>query len=262
MPFIEIDGTSIHYHVEGTGVPIIFIHPPLLTSENFNYQKAQLSEKYKVVTFDIRGHGLSDYSAEPLTYPLIVNDIIQLMDHLEIKQSYICGYSTGGSIALEAIITHPSRFLGGILVSAMSEVSDWWLKTRISTAIALTSMKAKEAIAFSISWGNADSKLTFSKLFQFAKQGNVNSWKQYYRYSLVYNCTAQLDRIMAPMLLMYGQKDKRFYRYTEILHKRLPDNQLHSVQNAKHQIPTKNFLFMNNHIDHWISQHQIPTSNN
>jgi pimeloyl-ACP methyl ester carboxylesterase len=68
MPFAKINGTTLHYQVKGEGLPIIFIHPPLLTKANFNYQVAQLSGIYKVITFDIRGHGHSAASLDPLTY--------------------------------------------------------------------------------------------------------------------------------------------------------------------------------------------------
>ncbi|HEY0826865.1 MAG TPA: alpha/beta hydrolase [Bacilli bacterium] len=256
MSLIQVKGVSIHYHVEGTGMPIIFIHPPLLTSENFKYQKEQLSEKYKVITFDIRGHGRSGFSAEPISYPLIVDDMKQLMDHLEVKQAYVCGYSTGGSIALEAIITYPDRFIGGILVSAMSEISDWWQKSRIFMAIAAASMKVKGVHARNITKGNADSKTMFSNLFRSALKGETANWKQYYQYSLSYNCTARLCRIMAPILLIFGLKDKGFHRYADILHKQLPHNQLYMIKDAKHQIPTKNALKMNYIVDNWLAEQE------
>src|SRR5690554_6750965 len=105
MSHAYINGVSMYYHIEGKGIPVLFIHPPLLTSANFLYQR-QLSEQYQIITFDIRGHGHSESSKTPLTYPLIVNDMIQLLNLLEIEQCYVCGYSTGGSIALEAMLTY------------------------------------------------------------------------------------------------------------------------------------------------------------
>ena len=56
-------------------IPIIFIHPPLLTSANFIYQMEDLSRNYQVITFDMRGHGRSSYSTRAITYELIVEDI-------------------------------------------------------------------------------------------------------------------------------------------------------------------------------------------
>ncbi len=80
MPLENINGTVLHYIVKGEGIPIIFVHPPLLTGANFRYQQVQLSDEFKVITFDIRGHGQSGRSLVPITYSIIAEDIKQLMD--------------------------------------------------------------------------------------------------------------------------------------------------------------------------------------
>lgn len=256
MPLVHVNGTSIHYHVHGSGIPIIFIHPPLLTRANFTYQSVQLADEFKVITFDIRGHGHSGNSQQPITYPLIVEDMKQLLDYLEIKKAYVCGYSTGGSIALEAMLTYPDRFLGGILISAMSEASDLWNRSRLAMAVSAATLKAKNTIALSISWGNADSTTTFTNLYKDAKLGSIAHWRQYYRYSLLYNCTAKLNRIHAPVLLIYGGKDTSFHRYAKLLHQGLPNNELRFIKNMKHQIPTKAAAQLNGLVRKWIHLHQ------
>lgn len=260
MPIHTINGVPLHYHDAGQGTPIIFIHPPLLNSENFNYQKVQLSPHFRVITFDIRGHGLSGESKQPITYNLIVEDIRQLMNHLNIDKAYVCGYSTGGSIAIEALITYPDRFLGGILISAMSEVSDAWLKFRISLAVGLSAMKASRVLAAAISYGNADMLQTYKNLYRGAVQGNVKNMEQYYRYSLHYNRTSSLRQIHHPVLLMFGDKDKGFYRYAKKLFQELPYSTLYFIQNTKHQIPTKAADQMNELMQHWIHYHESNAS--
>ncbi|MBT2696242.1 alpha/beta hydrolase [Bacillus sp. ISL-40] len=116
MTMLDVDGISLYYNVKGEGTPIVFIHPPLLTSANFKYQIDELSQKFKVITFDIRGHGRSSYSVQPITYPLIVEDIKRLLDHLKITKAFLCGYSTGGSIGLEFLLTFPNRSIGPLLL--------------------------------------------------------------------------------------------------------------------------------------------------
>lgn len=257
MPSAAINGTVIHYQVHGKGTPIVFIHPPLLTSANFRYQQVQLAGEFSVITFDIRGHGKSNASKAPLTYALIVEDIKRLLDHLGIRKAYICGYSTGGSIALEAMLTHPERFEGGILVSAMSEVSDFVLKSRIRVAAGLSRMKMMtKMLMYGISWGNADSGLTYRNLLQDAKRGNIDNIHQYYQYSLRYNCTERLSELRAPVLLMYGGKDRGFKRYLGKLKKKLPECDVHVLGGEKHQIPTKAAVEMNEIIRRWIRAHK------
>jgi pimeloyl-ACP methyl ester carboxylesterase len=254
MPFAKINGTVLHYHVKGEGLPIIFIHPPLLTKANFNYQVAQLSGIYKVITFDIRGHGHSVASRfQSLTYPLIVEDIKQLMDHLGIQKSYVCGYSAGGSVALEAILTNPDRFYGGMLISVMSEVSDFYLRARIALAVSMCRLKAKKTLLFAICRGNADRNVTFKQMRTDAKVGKLDNWRQYFEYSLHYNCTNRLKEILKPMLLIYGKENHSFYRYADILERELPYNKLVLIRGVSHQIPTKAALSMNEIIKQWLT---------
>ena len=130
VPTLDVDGISLYYTVKGKGIPIVFIHPPVLTCVNFKYQVEELSREFQVITFDIRGHGRSQYSEQPLTYPLIARDIKQLLDHLKIKKAFICGYSTGGSIVLEYLLHSADRSLGGIVISGMSQVSTKYLKKK------------------------------------------------------------------------------------------------------------------------------------
>lgn len=137
MPMLDVDGSSLYYIVKGKGVPIVFIHPPVLTCVNFEYQIEGLSQNFKVIAFDIRGHGRSQYSKQPITYPLIAEDIRCLLDHLEIKKAFVCGYSTGSSIALEFLLAFAERALGGILIGGMSEVRDGYLKNKISLGVKL-----------------------------------------------------------------------------------------------------------------------------
>lgn len=254
MPMAYVNGTRLHYHVEGRGIPLVFIHPPLLNQQVFNYQKAQLSDSYKIITFDIRGHGLSESSAAPVTYPLVVEDIRQLLEHLDVREAVICGYSSGGGIALEALLTHPRIFTGGILISTMPEASDWLLKSRIRLASGLTRLKAKRILGGFVSWGNADMSLTFNNLYRGAVEGDSRNIQQYYAYSLDYSCTDQLPSIRQPVLLLYGEENAAFHRYARLLEARLPDGDLVFVEKASHQLPTKAPRTMNRLVDQWVSK--------
>lgn len=254
MPILDLDGVSLYYKDKGNGTPIVFIHPPLLTSENFLHQMDDLAQSFRVITFDMRGHGRSQFSNQPFTYPLIVEDIKQLLDHLGIEKAYICGYSTGGSILLEFMLTYSERAFGGIVVCGMSEASDIYLRQRISLAIKLAKPKTLSTLALAIAWGNAESQDTFKKLYKEAIQGDPRNINQYYQYSLEYNCTNQLEKIKHPILLVYGKKDKSFHRYANQLHQKLPNNELVFLAKEKHQIPTKAAVQFNRLISEFINK--------
>lgn len=243
----------MYYHVQGKGIPIVFIHPPLLTSTNFHYQVNELSKHFKVIVFDIRGHGNSSLSEVPVTYPVISHDMEQLLNHLSIDKAFICGYSTGGSIALDFLLTYPPRCLGGILMGALSEVKDTFLKYKITLGVKLAEWNALNALALSVSFSNSNTKLLFKDLVANARKGKIRNIEQYYRYSLYYNCTDRLDQIHLPVLLLYGEKDKALHRYAHLLHEKLPASNYVLVGDMKHQLPTKAATTVNNFIKQFVN---------
>ncbi len=257
MPKAQINGTTIHYHVHGKGTPILFIHPPLLNRAVFRYQEVQLADPFQIVTFDIRGHGFSPRSEAPITFPLVVEDIKGLMDHLHLKKVYLCGYSTGGSIALEALLTYPDRFRGAILLGAMPAVQDWGLKAQLAAATTLSRLGMKTSLALAITGGNADMRETFHNLYYEAIRGDVENWRQYYEVSMKYSCVDRLNQIHAPILLLYGQQDRRFKKYGFEVHRLLPNSTLVHIPKVKHNIPTKAPEMFHDLLTKWVMQHEL-----
>ncbi|WP_281887886.1 alpha/beta fold hydrolase [Paenibacillus sp. YYML68] len=256
MAFMTINGTRIYYRMRGQGIPLVLIHPPLLTSSVFDRQLEELSDMFQVITFDARGHGRSDYSRIPISYGLLAEDIVQLLDVLQIKKAYIGGYSTGGSVALEALLTASDRFWGGILISAMSEVSTPVLSGEVWLARLLSGMRAKRLLASAISYGNADSFSQYRLLYESAMRGDIRNIHQYYRFSYLYNCSDRLHEIQLPTLLIYGDKDKRFTGYAQLLHRGLASSSLVMVKGAKHQLPTKEARRLHFAVREWVKEHQ------
>ncbi|MEO2074037.1 MAG: alpha/beta hydrolase [Bacillus sp. (in: firmicutes)] len=251
MTILSTGGSGIYFSVKGEGTPILFVHPPLLTSANFTHQVDGLSREFKVITFDIRGHGRSPSSEQPLTYQLIADDMMHLLDHLGFEQAFLCGYSTGGSIVLEFLLRHANRSQGGIIVSGMSEVRDRYNKNRIAIARTLTKLGGLPLLGFSVSWSNSNSLENFKNIYREALKGNSKNIEQYYQACLEYNCTNQLQTIDKPILLVYGEGDTHFHAYAKLLHERLPDNELKFID-EKHRIPTKSAEELNQLIREFI----------
>ncbi|UWE05218.1 alpha/beta fold hydrolase [Laceyella sacchari] len=172
---------------------------------------------------------------------------------LGIEEAYLCGYSTGGSIVLEALLAHPDRFAGGILISAMSEVSTLYLKAAIRAATHLCTPLCFRSLATILSWSNADTPLTFANLHRAACQGDPKNIQQYFAFSQQYNCTKRLIEIKQPILLLYGSKDRSFHKYTKLLQARLPQVTTQEIKSKRHQLPTKAWRQCNQLISDWLT---------
>lgn len=114
---INVDNLGVSYTDEGSKMAqsIIFIHGFPLNKSMWENQVEFLKESFRVITYDIRGHGKTDNGSEEYSIELFANDLIGLMDALNIKKTILCGLSMGGYIALNAIEINPSRFTALIL---------------------------------------------------------------------------------------------------------------------------------------------------
>lgn len=79
-------------------------------------QMARLTQRYRVVRLDIRGHGLSAVDVQPFSMSDLADDVIAAVDHLQIKEMYVSGVSIGGTIAQWVGFKIPKRVRGMIII--------------------------------------------------------------------------------------------------------------------------------------------------
>ncbi|MDP2888073.1 MAG: alpha/beta fold hydrolase [Bacteroidota bacterium] len=114
---ITVKNLTISYNDEGpNGAPvIILIHGFPFNKSMWNDQMEVLTEKCRVIAYDVRGFGNSEAGTDDFSIELFVTDLINLMDALKIEKAMLCGLSMGGYIALNAIENYPKRFSALIL---------------------------------------------------------------------------------------------------------------------------------------------------
>jgi pimeloyl-ACP methyl ester carboxylesterase len=111
MPTIDRDGVKIYYEVHGSGPPLILTHGYSSTSGMWQGQIEALSKHHKLILWDMRGHGQSDYPEDPSAYSeaLTVGDIAALLDHVGARKAIVGGLSLGGYMSLAFYRAHPER---------------------------------------------------------------------------------------------------------------------------------------------------------
>ena len=118
MPALDRDGVRIHYDVTGDGPPVLVTHGFSATSHMFAGTARALAPTHRVVTWDVRGHGRSDYPADDGAYtvPLSVGDMVGILDAVGADRAVLMGHSMGGYLSLETRLAHPERVAGLVLV--------------------------------------------------------------------------------------------------------------------------------------------------
>jgi pimeloyl-ACP methyl ester carboxylesterase len=107
--YANINGVRIWYETYGSGPPVLVLHGGTGSLEDMHKQIRALAATRFVVALDSRGHGRSTDSDAPLSYTLMADDMLRLLDHLNIRQTDIVGWSDGGIIGLDLAMHHPER---------------------------------------------------------------------------------------------------------------------------------------------------------
>lgn len=97
---LSLNGAQIYYEVIGNqeGTPLLFLHGGFGDLEDFNEITSDLSEKYRIIGVDSRGHGKSTIGSQKLTYELLQNDVEAVLKDLGISSLSIIGFSDGGVV--------------------------------------------------------------------------------------------------------------------------------------------------------------------
>jgi pimeloyl-ACP methyl ester carboxylesterase len=98
------------------GPPIVLAHGLASNSRIWDDVAARLSDRYHVVAFDQRGHGLSDRPTDGFTFDRVVGDLGGVIEALGLDRPTLVGHSWGGNVVLAFAAAHPDRVRGLVLV--------------------------------------------------------------------------------------------------------------------------------------------------
>ena len=211
--FFDSEGVNICYKDFGAGDPIVLLHGYTMNSnmwDNSLLLKA-LSKSHRVITIDLRGHGLSDKPSEPKEYgPKVGQDVIRLLDHLNISKTHLVSYSMGAYVVGRLLVTHPDRIVSATLGSGFFPFSDKEEELFAEeSAIHMEEQAQKSTI---------DKKMSFIGLAAVAR-----GWK----YDAVSD--KQVSEIKVPMQAIFGSEERNEFFESQKYRLTLPTSALSIV---------------------------------
>src|SRR5687767_1120600 len=235
---------------------IIFIHGFPFNKSMWNVQMDTLKDNYRVIAYDIRGHGNSDAGIDNFFIELFVNDLLRLMEALGIEKSILCGLSLGGYIALNAVLKYPDRFDGLILNDTQCIADTPEIKENRCIAIIRIKEKGVELYADEIIKNLvAPESFTKKKNIVATVREMIISTTKHSLYNTLHaladrkETCSRLQEINIPVLIMVGKEDKITpIAAGQLMHEKILNSMLKIIQHAGHLSNLENPTAFNTHL--------------
>jgi len=259
--YAVINGTRLYYTDTGADTtPIVLIHGFPFSSEMWVPQVEFLKEKFRIITYDIRGHGKSDVGDGQYALEFFVDDLVGLLDHLGIKKAVACGLSMGGYIALRAAERNPERFSALILCDTSSLPDS--NEAKLKRASQVKAIKAQGLQAFTESFLSA----VFAKQSVSSGLGSIKTISDIILSNspvgvcgtlLALACrtdtTPSLSKINVPVLILVGEHDPITPPQTaQMMHDNIRNSKLHIIGGAAHMSNLENTGDFNRHLGNFL----------
>jgi len=221
---------------------IIFIHGFPLNKTMWDNQVELLKNEFRVIAYDIRGHGESDAGNDAFSIELLVSDLIGFMDSLRIEKASLCVLSLGGYIALNAVENYPDRFDSLVLCDTTCKAdAPETKKIRIKTVDDIIKNGVSDYAGLSVK--NLFTAESFSKnkeLIASVKEMIINTSELVLCSTLLALASrnetcSKLPDINVPVMILVGQDDILTPpAVAKILNENIKNSTLYIIEHAAH----------------------------
>jgi 3-oxoadipate enol-lactonase len=235
---LERAGCCLHYWTGGKAdAPlVVFTHGATVDHHEWDPVLPQVGERYRVLTWDVRGHGLS--RPAPFNMAEAVNDLTAILDSLGVQQANFVGHSMGGNLMQELVFHHPQR------VKALVFLDCTWNFQKL-TALESFSLKLAKPIFDLYPWKtlvNQSLAVTATskenQAFLRASMGTLKK-EEYIQIMMATSLCLHYEpgyQIGKPMLMLVGDRDQtgNIRKIMPVWARQEPESEFMVVPHAKH----------------------------
>lgn len=231
MSYLNRDGVNIYYEAHGEGqTAIIFSHGYSATSGMWNAQVDAFKDEYRIIVWDMRGHGQSDSPDDPALYSEdhTVADMVTILDECGVGKVIMGGLSLGGYMSLAFYLTHGAR------VSALMLFDTGPGYKNDAARETWNEMAAERALEFE---KEGLAALGTGQEVQIANHSSAQGLAHAARGMLSQfddRVIQSLPDVSVPTLVLVGAEDEAFIAPTDYMAFKIPGANKVTIQNAGH----------------------------
>lgn len=242
MPTIHANGIDLYYESHGVGDPVLLVHGLGSSTLDWQLQVDVLARHYRVITFDVRGHGRSAKPKQRYSVRLFAEDTAALIRALNLGPMHIAGISMGGMIAFQLAVTAPDLVRSLVIVNSgpAMPVTTFSQRMMIWTRIAIVRLQGMRKMGTVLADRLLPKPEHAPLRAQFVERWAANDARAYLSAlnGLVnWSVMEQLQDIRCPTLILSGDLD-----YTPIAIKQaytamIAGAELVVIPDARHMMP-------------------------
>jgi non-heme chloroperoxidase len=219
------DSVEIFYKDWGSGQPLVFHHGWPLSADDWDAQMMFfLSQGYRVIAHDRRGHGRSTQTATGNEMDTYAADVGAVVKHLDLKGAVHIGHSTGGGeVARYVAKAEPGRVSKAVLIGAVtpimvkSEKNPGGLPIEVFDGFRAALLANRAQFYYDVPAGpfygfnRPGAKVSQGSIWNWWRQGMMGGAKSHYDCIKAFSetdFTEDLRKIDVPTLVMHGEDDQ------------------------------------------------------
>ncbi len=230
----------LYFTEKGSGPPLLLVHGLMVSGAMFDPVIDHFAATHRVIVPDLRGHGRSRGLPPPYTTAQLASDLVDLLDHLDLKTTDVLGYSQGGAIAQQLVLDHPFRcshlVLGCTYAYNMATPREWVEGHLAPLLIRVLGMRRLARLIVLQGVKQLPRQRAEWMAGMVADQDRdlmLAAWRE----TMAFDSRRRLAEITCPTLIIAGSDDVGVpIHHAKMLHEGIAGSQLVVIQGADHAL--------------------------
>jgi pimeloyl-ACP methyl ester carboxylesterase len=236
--YVDVGDVALYVEEHGSGQPLLLIHGGLGSGAEWAPLLDGLTDEFRVITPDTRGHGRSVDVGHGLSYAGIADDVAALIRALDLQNPIVGGWSDGGQATIELGVRHPGVAAGLVVGGAYPEFVRSGLRETHRALLGADDAGVPDLERLAAELGDDAGEI------RSLHPGGEDQWRALIHHTapmwLGYRglTTAELQAIQVPVLVVAGDRDEFIPLDLSVaLYRALPDAELAVCPRADHAAP-------------------------